>query len=79
MRKVYKNPRELATCLKDNVEQYLDGIITYEKLEERINTIIDANLDRVYKNGGSFEVKISNIIGATNMEYINKIRANKEN
>ncbi|MDU5118473.1 MAG: ribonuclease P, partial [Clostridium botulinum] len=30
MRKVYKNPKELATCLKDLVDLYLDDLMTYE-------------------------------------------------
>lgn len=72
MRKVYKNPRELATCLKDNVEQYIDELITYEQLEEKINMIAEANKERFIKNG-KVDSKIANIIGERNMTYINKI------
>lgn len=35
MRKVYKNPKELATCLKDLVDLYFEDLMTYEKLEEK--------------------------------------------
>ena len=35
MRKVYKDPKELAMSLKDLVDFYLDNIMTYENLEEK--------------------------------------------
>lgn len=74
MRKVYKNPKELATYLKDMVEMYLDDLMSYEKMEEKIKEVIDANKDRFFKNG-NVDVKIAKIIGETNMEIINKIIA----
>lgn len=64
MRKVYKDPKALATCLKDLVDYYLDDVMTYEKLEEKINILINSNEDRIYKDG-KISLKISNIIGSS--------------
>lgn len=75
MRKVYKDPRELAQCLKDLVDFYLDDVMTYEKLKEKINILVNANEDRVYKDG-NISLKISNIIGSSRVAIINKAQEN---
>ena len=72
MRKVYKNPKELAMCLKDLVDFYLDGVMTYEKLKEKITILVNANEDRIYKDG-NISLKISNIIGISRVDIINKV------
>lgn len=72
MRKVYKDPKELAMCLKDLVDLYLDGVITYEKLREKITILFNANEDRIYKDG-NIPTKISYIIGSARVDIINKI------
>ena len=72
MRKVYKDPKTLATALRDLVDFYLDGVITYEKLKEKINILIDANEERLYKNG-NMPIKISNLIGSSGVAIINKV------
>ncbi|MBD7910682.1 MULTISPECIES: TIGR04540 family protein [Clostridium] len=74
MRAVYKNPRELATCLKDLVDLYLDDLMSYEKLTEKILKIVDAN--EVYKNG-HIESKLLIVLGAEREEIINKIVAER--
>lgn len=70
MRTIYKNPLELATCLKDTVDTYLEDLITYEKMEEKISKMLVAN--NVYKNG-FIPVKLSNAIGEERMQIIDKI------
>ncbi|GAA0069057.1 TIGR04540 family protein [Clostridium sardiniense] len=75
MRAVYKNPKELATCLKDLIDQHLDDLITYEKLEEKIVRIVKANGNSVYKDG-HMPVKLSNILGEERKDIIDKIMAN---
>ena len=75
MRAVYKNPKELATCLKDLIDLYLDDLMTYEKLTVKILKIVDAN--EVYRNG-FMENKISNGLGEQRREIINKIVAERE-
>ena len=78
MRKVYKDPKELAMCLKDLVDFYLDNVMTYENLEEKIIILINSNEDRVYKDG-NISLKISNIIGSSRVEIINKVYLEKCN
>ncbi|SFU59165.1 conserved hypothetical protein [Clostridium sp. DSM 8431] len=74
MRSVYKNPKELATCLKDLVDLYFDGLMSYEKLSTKIVKIVDSN--EVYRNG-FMENKISNVLGEDRIEVINKIISEK--
>lgn len=76
MRTVYRNPRELATCLKDIVDTYHDDLISYEKMEERIMKIVDANKDAIYKEK-NMSVKIANILGENRVEIINKVVESK--
>ncbi|MBW9149485.1 TIGR04540 family protein [Clostridium sp. CM028] len=72
MRKVYKDPKALASCLKDLVDFYLDDVISYEKLKEKIMVLVNANEDRIYKDG-NISLKISNIIGSSRVDIINKV------
>ncbi|MDD6795207.1 MAG: TIGR04540 family protein [Clostridiaceae bacterium] len=70
MRAVYKNPKELATCLKDLVDLYEDGLMSYEKLCEKIIRIVNSNV--VYKNG-KVEGKIAIVLGEDRIKVIDKI------
>ncbi len=72
MRKVYRNPRELATCLKDIVDVYLEDLMTYETMESKILAIVEANRDRVYKEK-NMNVNISKYLGDERVEIIDKI------
>jgi uncharacterized protein (TIGR04540 family) len=76
MRAVYRNPRELATCLKDIVDTYDDNLISYEKMEDRILKIVEANKDAIYKEKG-MSVKIANVLGDKRVEIINKVVESK--
>jgi uncharacterized protein (TIGR04540 family) len=76
MRAVYRNPKELATCLKDIVDTYTDDLISYEKMEDRIMKIVDANKDSIYKEK-SMSVKIANVLGNSRVEIINKVVESK--
>ena len=76
MRAVYRNPKELATCLKDIVDTYSDDLISYEKMEDRIMKIVDANKDSIYKEK-SMSVKIANVLGEKRVEIINKVVESK--
>jgi uncharacterized protein (TIGR04540 family) len=76
MRAVYRNPKELATCLKDIVDTYTDDLISYEKMEDRIMKIVDANKDSIYKEK-SMSVKIANVLGENRVEIINKVVESK--
>ena len=72
MRAVYKNPRELATCLKDIVDTYYDDLITYEKMKYKILKIVEANKDSIYKEK-NMSVKIANVLGENRVELIDEI------
>ena len=72
MRKVYKNPKELASCLKDLVDLYFEDLMTYEKLEERVLKMVEANPNSVYKNG-FMNNKLANVLGDLRIEVIDKI------
>jgi uncharacterized protein (TIGR04540 family) len=76
MRAVYRNPKELATCLKDIVDTYEDDLISYEKMEERIIKIVEANKEAIYKEK-NMSVKIANVLGDNRVEIINKIVQSK--
>lgn len=72
MRLTYKNPRELATCIKDLIDSYLEGLIEYNKFEEKLTKLVKANEDRIYKDG-VMSLKISNVLENSRVEIINKI------
>ena len=72
MRAVYKNPRELATCLKDIVDNYYEDLITYDKMSEKIMKIVNANKESVYKEK-SMSVKIANVLGKNRVKIIDEI------
>lgn len=76
MRVTYKNPKELAKCLKDQIDEYLDDIMEYEKLKGKVIRIVEANEERFYKNG-KIENKIANVLGEERIEIINKILKDK--
>ena len=74
MRAVYRNPKELATAVKDLVDLYQDDLMTYEKLCEKIKRIAEANQDRFIKNG-KIENKLAMVLGDERIDIINEILA----
>ena len=76
MRAVYRNPKELATCLKDIVDAHDDDLISYEKMEERIMKLVEANKEDIYKEK-NMSVKIANVLGNKREEIINKVVQSK--
>ena len=72
MRSVYKNPKELATCLKDLVDNYLEDLISYEDLEKKITKMVAANGDRIYKDG-KMSSKLYPYLNSERVEIIDKI------
>ena len=77
MRTVYRNPRELATCLKDIVDNYYEDLITYDKMSEKIMKIVNANKDAVYKEK-SMSVKIANVLGESRVKIIDEVVASNK-
>lgn len=76
MRTIYKEPKELATCLKDLVELYEDDLMSFDKLKDKITRIVEANEDRYYKEG-RVKAKIAQIIGEDNLKVIDSILVSK--
>lgn len=72
MRARYKNPKELSSKLSDLVDTYLEGLLDYEELEKTVIAIINANEDRVYKNG-FMPTKLANVLGTERVDIIDKI------
>lgn len=72
MRLTYKNPRELATCIKDLIDSYLEGLVEYDAFQEKLIKLIKANEDRIYKDG-VISIKISDVLGNSRIEIIDKI------
>ena len=72
MRAVYRNPKELASKIKDLVDTYLEDMITEEKFEETIIAMIERNEDRVYKNG-FMPSKLISVIGEERKTVIDKV------
>ncbi|MGL5647288.1 MAG: TIGR04540 family protein [Clostridium sp.] len=77
MKSVYKNPKELASCLKDLVDLYLDNLMTEEKLKLRVVKMIEANGDAIYDKEGRMPVKLQTVLGEERKEIIDRINAEK--
>lgn len=77
MRLTYKNPRELATAVKDLVDSYLDDVMEYEVLEERLKKLVASNMERVYKDG-IMSLKIANVLGEERVNIVNRIIKEQE-
>ncbi|ARC84252.1 hypothetical protein U732_789 [Clostridium argentinense CDC 2741] len=78
MKTVYKNPKELGYRIKNLVDTYNDGLISYEKFEQIIIEMIEKNEDRIYKNG-FMPSKLISIIGEDRKSIIDEIKSKIEN
>ena len=72
MRSVYKNPKELATAVKDLIDLYLDDLMTYERLTDKITRISENNEDRFYKNS-KIDNKLAKVLGENRLKIVNQI------
>lgn len=72
MRLVYKNPKELATFIKDLIDNHLEDLITYDELKEKVIKIVEANKDRVFKDN-RISSKIYPYLGDERVEILNKL------
>ena len=72
MRSVYRNPKELATAVKDLVDLYQDSLMTYEKLKDKISKMSEANGDRFIKNN-KIDNNLALVLGEERLEVVNKI------
>ncbi|MBS7132677.1 MULTISPECIES: TIGR04540 family protein [Clostridium] len=77
MRVSYRNPKELATAVKDAIDTYLEDLMSYEDLEKKILKMIEVNEERLVKNG-NVDRKVSLVLGEDRVEIINKIIKDNE-
>ncbi|VYT66608.1 TIGR04540 family protein [Clostridium paraputrificum] len=77
MRVSYRNPKELATAVKDAIDTYLEDLMSYEELEKKILKMIEVNEERLVKNG-NVDRKVSLVLGEERVEIINKIIKDNE-
>ena len=77
MRVRYRNPKELATAVKDAIDTYLEDLMSYEDLEKKILKMIEVNEERLVKNG-NVDRKVSLVLGEDRVEIINKIIKDNE-
>lgn len=75
MRVKYKNPKELTSKLRDLIDTYLEGLIEPNKFSETVSAIIDANHDRIYKNG-VISKSLVEALGEERTKIINSIIVN---
>lgn len=72
MRAKYKNPKDLAICLKDHVDLYQDSLMDYEKLKVKVVKIISSSEEIFYKNG-HINAKIAEVLEDSRIKIINQI------
>lgn len=72
MRVSYRNPKELATAVKDAIDTYLEDLMSYEDLEKKILRMIEANEERLIKNG-NVDRRVALVIGEERVNIIKKI------
>lgn len=77
MRVSYRNPKELATAVKDAIDTYLEDLMSYEELEKKILKMIEVNEERLVKNG-NVDRKVSLVLGEERVEIVNKIIKDNE-
>lgn len=77
MRVSYRNPKELATAVKDAIDTYLEDLMSYEDLEKKILKMIEVNEERLVKNG-NVDRKVSLVLGEERVEIVNKIIKDNE-
>ena len=77
MRVSYRNPKELATAVKDAIDTYLEDLMSYEDLEKKILKMIEVNEERLVKTG-NVDRKVSLVLGEDRVEIINKIIKDNE-
>ena len=71
MRVSYRNPKELATAVKDAIDTYLEELMSYEDLEKKILKMIEVNEERLVKNG-NVDRKVSLVLGERELRLLTK-------
>ncbi|VYU28602.1 TIGR04540 family protein [Clostridium tertium] len=72
IRLYYKNQEELSYALRNYIDNYFEGNIEDEDLEEKIFSVIQANKNKFYKDG-EIAKKPKQILGKTRLNVLEQI------
>lgn len=76
IRLYYKNQEELSYALRDYIDDYFEGNIEDEDLEEKIFMVIEANMAKFYKDD-EIAKKPKQILGKTRLNVLEQILKKK--
>lgn len=76
IRLYYKNQEELSYALRDYIDDYFEGNIEDEDLEEKIFMVIEANKAKFYKDD-EIAKKPKQILGKTRLNVLEQILKKK--
>ncbi|WP_291649680.1 TIGR04540 family protein [Clostridium sp.] len=76
IRLYYKNQEELSYALRDYIDDYFEGNIEDEALEEKIFMVIEANRAKFYKDE-EIAKKPKQILGKTRLNVLEQILKKK--
>ncbi|MBU6136011.1 TIGR04540 family protein [Clostridium tertium] len=76
IRLYYKNQEELSYALRDYIDNYFEGNIEDEALEEKIFMVIEANKAKFYKDD-EIAKKPKQILGKTRLNVLEQILKKK--
>ncbi|WP_297522770.1 TIGR04540 family protein [uncultured Clostridium sp.] len=72
MRAKYRNPKELAIALKDQIDLYQENLMEFDKLKMRIEKIAKSSNDVFYKNN-HIAPKIVEVLGDDRLAIVDEI------
>ncbi|MGL4453699.1 MAG: TIGR04540 family protein [Sarcina sp.] len=72
MRARYRNPKELAIAVKDQIDLYQDNLMEFDKLKARIIRIAKESNDVFYKND-HIAPKIVEALGEERLAIVKEI------
>ncbi|MGL4760935.1 MAG: TIGR04540 family protein [Sarcina sp.] len=72
MRARYRNPKELAIAVKDQIDLYQENLMEYDKLKVRIVKIAKSSEDVFYKNE-HIAPKLVEVLGEDRLAIIKEI------
>lgn len=77
IRLYYKNQEELSYALRNYIDDYFEGNVEDDALEEKIYTVIQANKNKFYKDN-EIAKKPKQILGKTRLNVLEQILQKKQ-
>lgn len=78
IRLYYKNQEELSYALRNYIDDYFEGNVEDETLDEKIYMVIQANKNKFYKDN-EIAKKPKQILGKTRLNVLEQILSKHEN